>query len=556
MPILLPTTHDLFPLLPELALVLTALAVLLIPIFSPKKNILASAIAVTVGLLASLAAVAFTRNDAAYHPGPLFGNLFVIDPFGWSVRLMLVLFTGLVMALWFTDSHDKFLSRGQAGDAPEFFLLLLLALLGMCLMASTTHLMMIFVAIETASLPSYVLAGFRKTHRIGAEAAMKYVLFGAASAAVMVYGISLLYGLFGSLDLRAIGSAIAADPATLHGARGILFALGTAGLLAGIGFKIAMVPMHFWCPDVFEGASIDVTTFLAVASKAAGLALLMRVAVALSPVPWIAPTLLALGIVTCFWGNLAAYPQTNIKRLLAWSSVAHAGYMLIGMSALLTNRGPADTSTGLIPSIGAQVLLFYLFMYLFMNTGAFIAAAAIAQRLTGPTDPGMSIGVSAMVPVPPPPGPNGANGTDPGTGEELEQYAGLMRRAPILAATMLVFLLSLTGIPLTIGFATKIKLFAALFDTGSPLGWLGVAAVGINTVIAAFYYFRVIRQMYLTPSEGPRLIEIAPVTIVAVVLAVPNILLFIGYGWVDYGAHSHAWMIADPAPITQAAAGD
>jgi NADH:ubiquinone oxidoreductase subunit 2 (subunit N) len=230
--------------------------------------------------------------------------------------------------------------------------------------------------------------------------------------------------------------------------------------------------------------------------------------------------------------------------------------MLIGMSALLTNRGPADTSTGLIPSIGAQVLLFYLFMYLFMNTGAFIAAAAIAQRLTGPTDPGMSIGVSAMVPVPPPPGPNGANGTDPGTGEELEQYAGLMRRAPILAATMLVFLLSLTGIPLTIGFATKIKLFAALFDTGSPLGWLGVAAVGINTVIAAFYYFRVIRQMYLTPSEGPRLIEIAPVTIVAVVLAVPNILLFIGYGWVDYGAHSHAWMIADPAPITQAAAGD
>lgn len=551
MPILLPTTQDLFPLLPELLLVLAALAVLLIPIFSPKKNILASAIAAAVGLLGALAAVALTRNASAYHPGPLFGGLFVIDPFGWSVRLMLVLFTGFVMALWFTDSHDKFLSRGQAGDAPEFFLLLLMALLGMCLMASTTHLMMIFIAIETASLPSYVLAGFRKTHRVGAEAAMKYVLFGAASAAVMVYGISLLYGLFGSLDLRAIGAAIAADPSTLHSTRGVLFALGVAGLLAGIGFKIAMVPMHFWCPDVFEGASIDVTTFLAVASKAAGLALLMRVAVALAPVAWIAPTLLFLGIITCFWGNLAAYPQANIKRLLAWSSVAHAGYMLIGMSALLTNPSPA-TAPGLIPSTGAQVLLFYLFMYIFMNAGAFIAAAAIAQRLTGPTDAGMSIGVTAMVPVPPPPPAN----IDPGTGEEINHYAGLMRRAPILAATMLVFLLSLTGIPLTIGFATKIKLFAALFDTDTPLGWLGVAAVGINTVIAAFYYFRVIKAMYLTPSDGPRLIEIAPVTIVALVLAVPNILLFIAYGWVEYGAQSHAWLVGAPAArIIQAAGG-
>ncbi len=182
-------------------------------------------------------------------------------------------------------------------------------------------------------------------------------------------------------------------------------------------------------------------------------------------------------------------------------------------------------------------------MYVFMNAGAFIAAAAIAQRLTGPTDAGMSLGVDKMVPTSAHPRLNTINGDD------IRQYAGLSRGAPLLAGTMLVFLLSLTGIPLTIGFATKIKLFTLLFNISGPIGMLGIAAVGVNTVIGAFYYFRIIRHMYLTESDAPRLIEIAPVSVLAMVFIAPNILFFIAYGWVDNQSERHARILTTPAPL-------
>jgi len=547
MPNLLPTSADLLPFLPEVAIICAIILVLLIPILSPRKNILAVAVMTTLGFTAAFLLTIYTRNIAVGSPAAYFGNLLLLDPFAWAVKLIMLFFTLIVMALWFTDSHDKFLSRGQAGDAPEFFTLLLSATLGLLLMVQTTNLLMIFLAIEMASLPSYVLAGFRKAHRVGAEAAMKYVLFGAASAAVMLYGMSLLYGLFGTLDLHQI-SLLLADPEWIHrltGSSGIVLALGIAGLFIGVGFKIAMVPVHFWCPDVFEGASIDVTTFLSVTSKAAGLAMMMRILVTLTSAPhtsvttlhYLAVAMLIIGTVTCFWGNLAAYPQNNIKRLLAWSSVAHAGYMLIGMSALVLTQ--ASSNENLLSSPAAEALLFYLFMYLFMNAGAFVTAAAIAQRLTGPTDAGMSIGMNSL---PPDQLPKNF------TGEDIRNYANLGRRAPILAACMLVFLLSLVGIPLTIGFATKIKLFSLLFAAG-PIGYFGVAAIGINTVIGAFYYFRIIRQMYLTESDAPRIIEIAPVTIVAMLLVIPNILFFLGYEWINAGAHMHAELLTAPAPV-------
>ena len=343
---MIPTSTDLRAFQPEGALIAGILAVLLIPVFSPKKNIMAVAIACAAALAAALGGIALTWSTALHSPDAYLGGLLVLDPFGWSIKLLIILFTAFVMALWFADSHDKFIMRGQAGDAAEFFVLLLSATLGLCLMASTNNLLMIFLAVELASLPSYVLAGFRKTHRLGAEAAMKYVLFGAASAAVMLYGMSLLYGLFGTLDLRQIGADL--GTMELHGPAHIILALALVGLLTGIGFKIAMVPVHFWCPDVFEGASIDVTTFLSVASKAAGLALLMRVLMPLSsvsvvPLHWLPSALLGIGVITCFWGNLAAFPQNNIKRLLAWSSVAHAGYMLIAMSAIMGVH-PIDTA--------------------------------------------------------------------------------------------------------------------------------------------------------------------------------------------------------------------
>ncbi len=469
-----------FRLLPEAVLALAAIGTLLAPIFRPRKDLLIAGIGAATGVLAAFVAVFLVRAACVQTPGTLFGGLLVEDSFGWALRMLLLLFSGIVLALWFTDSHDKFLARGQAGDSPEFFLLLLIAILGMSLMVQTTNLLIIFIAVELASLPSYVLAGFRKTHRLGAEAALKYVLFGAAAAAVMAYGMSLLYGLYGTLDLRDITHAALAAPATpaANHARSLIGALALAALLVGVGFKIAMVPLHFWCPDVFEGAPIDIATFLAVASKTAGLGLLMRIVMALGPrIEWLGPAVLALGALTCFWGNLAAFPQRNIKRLLAWSSVAHAGYMLMAMSVLLHNQ------TGSLQwSAAAEALLFYLALYLFMNGGAFVAAAAIAQRLSGPTAAGMSIGVRAMVP-PPTAGPSN---TLHATGEDLADYAGLAKRAPVLAACMLVCLLSLTGIPLTIGFAAKLKVFTVLLNAGTLGGWLGVAALAINTVLAAF----------------------------------------------------------------------
>jgi NADH-quinone oxidoreductase subunit N len=562
----LPTSAELLVFVPEILLLLTMAAVLLAPMILRRQNLLVVPIVATAGLGASWLSLFYVRAWAVHGPASYFGNALLLDPFAWAIKLLLIGFALVLMALWLTDSHDKFIARGQIPDTPEFFAMLLAATLGFCLMAGTTHLLMLVVAIEMASLPAYVLAGFRKGHRPGAEAGMKFVLLGGLSTALMVYGISLLYGLFGTLDVQQIGAALAtkAWSTRLDGMAGAVFITGMLGLLAGLGFKIAMAPVHFWCPDVFEGASIDVTTFLSVASVTAGLAALMRVLLLLGAggtpaTSWIAVGMLALGIVTATCGSLGAYTQTNIKRLLGWSSIMHAGFMLIGMCALIlpgrTSLATPDHAIGtmraeMLESPAAATLLFYLLMYLFMNGGAFIAAAAIAQRLTGPTDAGMSLGVDKIITALPssPPAPV----TE--TGEDIGQYAGLWRRAPILAATMLVFLLSLAGVPLTIGFGTKMKLFAMLLDVGNPLGWIGVTAVIINTVIAAFSYFRVIRQMYLTDSAAPRLIEIAPVSIVALAFVVPNIVLFVGFGVVDDQAQRHAEMRAPPHVVVEASA--
>jgi NADH-quinone oxidoreductase subunit N len=554
----LPTSAELMPFLPEILLVLATAAVLLAPMILRKQNILAVPIAATAGLGAAWLSLFYVRAWAVHGPASYFGGMLLQDPFSWAIKLMLIGFALVLMALWLTDSHDKFIARGMIPDTAEFFAMLLVATLGYCLMTATTHLLMLVVATEMASLPAYVLVGFRKGHRPGAEAGMKFVLLGGVAAALMVYGISLLYGLFGTLDLQEIAVALATKgwAARTGGMGGAVFVMGMLGLLAGIGFKIAMAPVHLWCPDVFEGASIDVTTFLSVASVTAGLAALLRVLLVLTggaaagpATSWIAAGMLVIGVATAFCGSLGAYTQTNIKRLLAWSSVMHAGFMLIGMCALIlpgqqvlapANHAPASAlRPTMLGSPAAEALLFYLLMYLFMTGGAFIAAAAIAQRLTGPTDAGMSLGVDKIITALPssPPEPTE-------TGEDIQQYAGLWRRAPILAAIMLVFLLSLAGVPLTIGFGTKMKLFTMLLDVGAPMGWIAIAAVIINTVIAAFSYFRVIRQMYLTDSDSPRLIEIAPVSVVALVFVVPNLVLFVGYSLVDDQAQRHAEILA------------
>jgi NADH-quinone oxidoreductase subunit N len=551
----LPTSSQFEPFLPELLLIGAIAAVLLVPMLLRKQNLLAVPIAATAGLGAAWLALFVVRGWSITMPAQHFGGMLLTDPFSWSIKLLLITAAIMVMALWFADSHDKFITRDQIQDTPEFFAMLLATTLGLCLMVSTTHLLMLFVAMELSSFPVYVLTAFNKGNRRAAKATLKFALFGAAASALTLYGISVFYGLFGTLDLQQVSTLLTGQEGRgmLNGPHGIAFALGIIALLAGVGFKIAMVPIHFWCPDVFEAASIDVGTFLSVASITAGLAALLRILVTLTgttgatgSLSWLGIGLLIVGAVTCFVGSLGACTQNNIKRLLAWSTIAHAGFMLIGMCALTlpahhANPGAIKSPAESLTSPAGEMLLFYLVMILFMNGGAFIAAAAIAQRITGPEDAGMSLGVDKVISASPP-----RRKLPDETGEDIRQYTGLWRRAPILAAIMLFFLLSLTGVPLTIGFATKLKLLSTLFNVGATLGSIAVAVIIINTLILAFSYFRIVRQMYFTESDAPRLIEIAPVTVVALVLVVPNILLFVGYGLVEPQTQRHAEMLAPP----------
>jgi NADH-quinone oxidoreductase subunit N len=360
----------------------------------------------------------------------------------------------------------------EEGDGPEFFTLLLGATLGMCFMASTTNLLMIFMAVEMASLPSYVLSGFRKTDRVGSEASLKYVLFGAATSAVMVYGMSMLYGLFGTLQLEEIAAQLRGM--TLDGVS-VPLIVGVAGLIVGIGFKISAVPFHFWCPDVFEGAGVDVSVFLSVASKGAGISLLLRVVMTLAhgagydpASPVLTGTAIAIGVlgaITATVGNTGALVQNNIKRLLAYSSIAHAGYILCALSLLVKPTSSAAAPAGVV----SQAVLLYLAVYLFMNLGAFTVAGLIYRQTAS---------------------------------EDIRDYAGLGRRNPVLALSMAACMVSLIGLPPLAGFAAK---FYLMYVLAHGWWWLLVAVIGINTIVSLYYYVRVLRVMYLVDSDEPPL---------------------------------------------------
>jgi len=450
-----------------------------------------------VGLVLAFISVWIVNADASVI-GVHFRGLLVSDQMAVLWKLMLLLFVFGVILMWFSTTAASM----HEGDGPEFFTLLLGATLGMMLMSSTANLLMLFMAIEMASLPSYVLAGFRKTHRIGAEASLKYVLFGAAASAVMVYGLSILYGLYGTLQVDELARAMIGGGA----ASAPLLAVSVFGIIVGIGFKISAVPFHFWCPDVFEGASIDVSAFLSVASKGAALALLLRVLMTFSAAlgyqdhPGVSLSSIAMvigiiGAVTCTVGNTAAFVQTNIKRLLAYSSIAHAGYMLCAVSLLVRHgegmKNPADQVS--------QVLLFYLGAYLFMNLGAFTIAGLI-WRETG--------------------------------SERIADYAGLSRRQPVLAVAMFCCLVSLIGLPPFAGFMAKWNVLWVLFQNGG-WWWILIVVIGINTILSAFYYFRVIRVMYLTPSDEPALFPNPVGTAIGVACAAILLLMLIAYNPLD-----------------------
>jgi NADH-quinone oxidoreductase subunit N len=400
--------------------------------------------------------------------GEVFSGLVRLDAFSLFVRGFVLLFAVLLLVYARTGGLP------DAADSADFAVLLLGGTLGMMLMASANHLMTVFIGLEMASLPCYALAGFLKGRKTGSEAALKYAVYGAAASGVALFGISLLVVAFGGGKLQTVARGYAEMAA--GGGWSAPAVAGTVLLLAGFAFKLSAVPFHFWCPDVFDGAAAEVGAFLSVASKGAAVAVLVRFLMAaqlalLRDHPTFLPqslglAVLILGGVTATVGNLAALNQTSLKRMLAYSTIAHAGYMLLAV--------------GVVTPAGVSAVLVYLAGYLPANLGAFAVVAAVR------------------------------NGTG---GEGIDHVRGLMKRDPGTAVCLVLFLLSLLGLPPLAGFAGKFQAFAALYDAGvnavthgqSGLGvgcyvLLGVAVV--NTAVSAGYYLRVIRAAVLDEPTG------------------------------------------------------
>ncbi len=448
--------------LPELILSVGAMAVLLAGAWSKPEG--ASRPTAPVGLAGTAIAAAAVALAHAPSPGPLFSGLIQLDPvaavFRW-IALGVVALT-MPMALSSKDIQPRWTA--------ECLGLLLLVGVGLMLMASANHLLMAYLSMELVSLSSYALSGMTRDAR-SSEAALKYLLYGALTSGIMLFGMSLVFGLTGELSLPAIGQAVA----SLDPGRARALAAVTALLLAGLAFKISMVPFHMWTPDVYEGAPIAVTAMLSVGPKAAGLALLFRIMGDLEPLwGFIAPTFLLLTVVTMTFGNLVALAQTNVKRLLAYSTIGQVGYLLIGFAV--------NTQAGL------EAVALYLVAYLFMNLGAFACVTAVVNA----------------------------------TGSEmLETFRGLGRRNPWLAFCMTLFLLSLAGMPPLIGFIGKFMLFGSAIETRQ----LGLAVAGvINSAIALYYYMNIVRLMYLhPPASQERLVPALSLRLAVLVCAVSTV---------------------------------
>lgn len=509
----IPTFYQLRPLAGELGLVATIVAVLICPFFAKRANI-ACARVTLVGLVFSLLLVV-SSGVLSRNAGEPAGMLMIVaDPAAIFWKSILLLFVIGIVVMWLSTTGKSM----HEGDGPEFFTLLLGATLGMSLMASSANLLLLVIAVELASLPSYVLAGFRKTNMVGSEASLKYVLFGAATSAIMVYGLSMLYGLCGTLQLDEVAFRVTA------GGGGLPLMLAAGGLIVGLGFKISAVPLHFWCPDVFEGAGIDVAAFLSVASKGAGLMLLMRVLMTIASAGHFADdsllTTLAwiigiMGAVTATVGNTAAFVQKNIKRLLAYSSIAHAGYMLCALSLLVKNNQSPMGPDGISPVV--QAILLYLAVYLFMNLGAFTVAGLIWAQ-TG--------------------------------SESIADYAGMGRRSPLLSACMAMFMFSLVGLPPLAGFAAKLNVMYILGANGG-WWWILVAVIGVNTVLSLYYYVRVLRVMYLEEPGQRGAVEPHPLgASLCVACAGMLVLMLIGFNPLWQMTHNYGRM--ELTPVGQA----
>ncbi len=421
-----------------------------------------------VGLLVTLVPSAVLLLGV---PRLVFANTYAVDPFAAFFKIIAILSAVLVLLA----AMEFFRGRPTAHEG-DVYVLIVFMVLGLVIMAAAADLILLFLAVEWVSLISYVLAGSLKADPKSNEAGVKYFFYGAAASAVMLYGFTYLYGAGGTTNIYALARRLGdVEPGFL--------VVAVVLILAGLGFKISLVPFHQWTPDVYEGAPTPITAFLSVASKAAGFAALLRLfSIALPAGAWVT-VLAVLAAFSMSVGNLLALSQQNIKRMLAYSSIAHAGYMLIGVVALSASAGPLGSGIG--------ALLYYLMAYTFTNIGAFAVAIEIERAL----------------------------GSD-----AIADYAGLSQRMPGTAAAMAVFMLSLTGIPLTALFFGKLLLFGAAIQSGFL--WLAVVGI-VNSVVSLYYYVGVIRAMYqLAPPEGAEaLSESALVRTLLVVTVAGTIVL-------------------------------
>ena len=451
---------------PVIVLTLFSLGILCLDLFLPARHKQYSSIPALLGLLVAAYATLQIQRVLPASGEPLrgfFGTL-VMDPF--SVYFYYLFLVGAAVAILISIRYLE-IERENHG---EFYALLLFAVIGMMCMAAGYDFVLIFIGLELMAISTYILVGFLRSNKRSNEAALKYLLLGAFSSAILAYGLSLFYGLSGSTNLgviaNSLGQRIAANP------RDPIVMLALLMTLTGLLFKIAAAPFHMWAPDVYEGAPTSVTGFMSVSVKAAGWALMLRVLLfGLYPLRELyVPVLIFTALLTLTAGNLAAITQTNLKRLLAYSSIAHVGYMLLGLVA----------SDGVSNRTGIKGILFYLLVYTFMNLGAFAVLTSLRRRNI--------------------------------VGDDIEDIAGLAQKAPVEAGLMLVFLLSLAGIPPFAGFYGKYFIFLSLIETGHYK--LATVAV-LYAVVALYYYLRVANAMYMRKALSAEPVPSTPAMNVA-----------------------------------------
>lgn len=458
------TLFDLYAILPEIALVILAALIMVLDLFRPvreRDNLLGWVTFIGISLIAILAIVLFWPGNESFL---VWGGMLRVDSAAAIFRLIILI--GAALAVLFSMHIESVKQRG------EYFAMLLFSIIGMGLMAAASDLIMLYLAIETTAIPLYVLAGFITREKKSAESGLKYLLFGAMTSAVMLYGFSLLYGFSGSTQFSAILTALQ-EGLIPQGIQVMILFL----VVVGFGFKVSAVPFHFWAPDVYEGSPTPVSGFLSTSSKAAGFIALVRFLLSvfvIEPQIWMLIVAM-LATISMLTGNLLAMVQKDAKRLLAFSSISHAGYILIGVAS-----GTA---------LGMKGVIYYLLAYLFTNTAAFGVINAI-ERETGSS--------------------------------ELKQLNGLMKRSPGLALILLVSFLSLAGIPPFGGFISKIIVFSAAVEAN--MVWLLLVGI-LNSIIGLYYYLTVLRIAFTGDAEVSKPVTVFPAWKFAFAICVLGIIV-------------------------------